>query len=91
MNKAANPTDSSNSPDQTRSSAAINARSFGAKGDGRTDDTAAIQKALDAAAANHDSVFLPAGTYLCSTHSLRPQTGLFGNPRSPTAPTAALS
>eukprot|EP00727_Mastigamoeba_balamuthi_P006698 m51a1_g2649 hypothetical protein (400) ;mRNA; r:620633-621891 len=34
---------------------------FGARGDGRTDDSAAIQKALDAAAPRGGSVFIPAG------------------------------
>lgn len=37
-----------------------NVRRFGAVGDGVTDDTAALQAALDA----HSQVYLPAGTYL---------------------------
>ena len=42
----------------------LNVRSFGAKGDGKTDDTAAFQAAIDAAAASGGgSVFVPAGTY----------------------------
>jgi hypothetical protein len=36
----------------------------GAKGDGKTDDTAAFQKALDSAAAKGGIVLVPAGTYL---------------------------
>lgn len=39
---------------------AVNVRQFGAKGDGTTDDTAAIQHALD----KSDNVIVPAGTYL---------------------------
>ena len=40
-------------------------RTFGAAGDGKTKDTAAIQKAIDAAAAaGGGEVLLPAGTYL---------------------------
>ncbi len=49
--------------------AAFNVRHFGAKGDGRTPDSAAIQKALDAAGAVKGTVFFPAGEYLC--HDLR--------------------
>jgi len=59
---------------------AFNARDFGAKGDGETDDTAAIQRAIDAASEKLGTVFLGDGTYLCSTIRLRPQTGLVGNP-----------
>src|SRR5450759_4943249 len=40
-----------------------NAREFGARGDGTTDDTKAIQAALDAAAAKGELVKLPEGIY----------------------------
>jgi len=43
----------------------VNAKDFGAVGDGVTSDTAAIQALFDAAAANSaKEVFFPAGTYL---------------------------
>jgi len=58
----------------------LDARAFGAKGDGKTDDTASLQKAIEAAADAHATVLLPDGVYLCSTLKLRPQVGLLGTP-----------
>lgn len=43
-----------------------NAHDYGAKGDGTTDDTTAIQNALAALPVNGGVVFLPAGTYKTS-------------------------
>jgi hypothetical protein len=42
-------------------------RSYGAVGDGRHDDSEALQRALADAAAAGGTVYLPAGTYLCPT------------------------
>lgn len=41
-------------------------RSFGAKADGKTDDTKAIQSALDAASKSGGTVYMPPGRYLVS-------------------------
>lgn len=60
---------------------------YGAKGDGATDDTGAIQAALNSAAANGGGiVFLPRGNYRIATHLRVPaQTTLAGVWRAPTA------
>jgi polygalacturonase len=53
-------------------------RSFGAKGDGRTLDTDAINKAIAAAsAAGGGTVRFPAGTYLSTSIRLKSHVGLF--------------
>ncbi len=55
---------SSQGADPATPGSAIDVRHFGAKGDGKTDDTAAFQAAIDAAhTAGGGSVFVPAGTY----------------------------
>ncbi len=58
----------------------INICSFGAVGDGRTDNTAAIQKALDAAAETQATVYVPEGVYLTSRLRFGPHVGMMGNP-----------
>ena len=52
-----------------RSDTVFNVRDFGAKGDGKTSDTAAIQAALDAAGKVSGTVWFPAGIYPC--HALK--------------------
>jgi Pectate lyase superfamily protein len=47
--------------------APLNVQNYGAKGDGVTDDTNAINSALAAAHEQKTSLFFPAGTYLCNT------------------------
>jgi polygalacturonase len=56
--------------------ATLLANNFGAKGDGTTIDTAAIQRALDAAEAHHDTVTLNPGTYLIGSLFLKSGTHL---------------
>lgn len=48
------------------SPAVFSVKSFGAKGDGSTDDTTAIQSAITAAVAVSGKVYFPAGTYIIS-------------------------
>ena len=45
----------------------LNVHDFGAKGDGVTDDTQAINQALQAGHDQQANVYFPAGTYLCNT------------------------
>ncbi len=58
----------------------INVRSLGAAGDGKTDDTKAIQRALDAAGEVRGAVFVPAGVYLCADLQMRTNTAIAGVP-----------
>ncbi len=45
----------------------VNVKKRGAKGDGRADDTKAIQRAIDEVAGTGGTVYLPAGTYRVQT------------------------
>ena len=53
----------------------VNVRTLGAKGDGTTDDTAALRKAIEA----HRVLYFPSGHYVVSdTIALQPETVLIG-------------
>jgi hypothetical protein len=52
-------------------SAQINVRDFGAKGDGKSKDTGAIQAAIDAAGRAGGAVYVPPGEYVSGTLRLR--------------------
>ena len=56
---------------------AFDERDFGATGDGTTDDTVALQRAIDTAAGTGGSVVLARGTYLSSTLALRSKMTFF--------------
>jgi Pectate lyase superfamily protein len=58
----------------------IDAHAFGASGDGKTDDTAALQRAIDAAAEISGAVFLPPAVYLTRELHVRPGIALVGIP-----------
>jgi len=59
----------------------FNIRAFGAKGDGQTLDTAAINQAISAAAeAGGGTVEFPSGNYLCHSIQLRSKVTLFIGP-----------
>jgi polygalacturonase len=52
-----------------RAGGVFDVRSFGAVGDGKTIDSPAINRAIEAAGANGGTVYVPAGVYAC--YSLR--------------------
>src|SRR6266702_4440519 len=45
----------------------INVKTYGATGNGSTDDTTAIQNAINAVSSSGGTVLLPAGTYIVSS------------------------
>jgi len=60
------------------STVVVNVRAMGAAGDGKTVDTPAINKAIEAAAiAGGGTVFFPAGTYLCYSIHLKSNVALY--------------
>ncbi len=55
-----------------------NVQTYGAKGDGVTDDTAAIQAALNANAGTRQLIYFPNGTYLISSTLALPLFNPYG-------------
>ena len=51
-------------------SAPYNVKDYGATGDGTTDDTAAVQACINAAASN-GPVWIPEGTYMVNAHTIQ--------------------
>ncbi len=64
-----------------KNTAVFNVRDFGAKGDGKTPDSEAIQKALDAAGAASGTVYFPAGHYPCHGLNVRAHTTVLAEPQ----------
>jgi Right handed beta helix region len=58
----------------------LNVRQFGAKGDGKSDDTKSLQSAIDTAAARGGSVHVPPGVYRSGELQLRPHVSIIGIP-----------
>lgn len=67
---------------QAASLALFNVLQFGAKGDGKSKDTAAIQAAIDAAGKTGGTVVFPAGNYLSGTLRLKGSVALYLGPGS---------
>jgi hypothetical protein len=76
-------TTSARAAEQTgaRNSSVFNVLDFGAKGDGKTPDSEAIQKALDAAGAVSGTVYFPSGRYLCRDLKVAAHTTLLAEPQ----------
>ena len=66
------PPSTSRAPLPAPSGPILNVRSYGAAGNGTSDDSAALTRALDSQAAAGKTVYLPAGTYLCRTPIVLP-------------------
>jgi len=57
-----------------------NVKDFGAVGDGITDDTTKIQNAIDYTNTNNLSLYIPNGTYICSSNlDIYQNTNIFGS------------
>jgi len=60
----------------------VNIKQFGAKGDDSTNDTSAIQSAVNYAKVNNYSIFIPTGTFLVSKITVDSRLEIFGVDRS---------
>src|SRR5262249_15348322 len=64
-----------------RTASGYNGLDYDAKGDGKTLDSEAIQRALDAAASISGTVYFPAGRYLCHDLRVHPHTTVLAEPQ----------
>ncbi len=65
---------------ETLADTLLNVRQFGAKGDGKADDTKSIQSTIDAAAERGGSVYVPPGLYRSTELQMRPHVSITGIP-----------
>lgn len=71
-----------------RSSSVFNVKDFGAKGDGKSSDSAAIQKTLDAAGKVQGTAYFPSGNYRCHNLKVSPYTTVLAEPQWAYSPDA---
>jgi hypothetical protein len=64
----------------TENQRSLNVVEFGAVGDGCTDNTAALQAAIEAAAETQATLYVPAGVFLTGTLRWRTRVGMRGDP-----------
>ena len=64
-----------------KSSSVFNVKDFGAKGDGKAADSAAIQKALDASGKVYGTTYFPSGIYRCHDLKVYPHTTVLAEPQ----------
>lgn len=69
----------------------VSVKDFGAVGDGVTDDTSAIQAAIDAADIINGTVFFPSGTYILTSQITLPSVSLVGDAQRAVAITCNFS
>ena len=70
------------------SSSVFNVKDFGAKGDGQTSDSAAIQKALDEAGKVQGTAYFPSGNYRCHDLKVHSHTTVLAEPQWAYGPNA---
>ena len=64
-----------------QSKSVFNVKEFGAKGDGKTPDSEAIQKALDEAGKIQGTAYFPSGNYRCHDLKVSPYTTVLAEPQ----------
>ena len=71
-----------------KNSSVFNVKDFGAKGDGKTPDSVAIQKALNEAGKVQGTAYFPSGNYRCHDLKVLPYTTVLAEPQWAYSPDA---